>query len=82
MNYSAYEISAQGYAASLYTYLLDTPPELNGGKDRPMVIVYPRGGHGLALGTAETATPNLPPNLPSVSGWIDLAVNWILGFQG
>jgi acetyl esterase/lipase len=41
--------------------------------------IYPRGGHGLALGTAETATPNLPA-LPGVTGWIDLAADWIRGF--
>ncbi|MDR0449701.1 MAG: alpha/beta hydrolase [Treponema sp.] len=45
MNYSIREINVRSYSASLYSYLLDTPPELNGGKDRPLVIVCPGGGY-------------------------------------
>jgi len=38
--------------------------------------VFPRGGHGLALATAETATPERPPE-PRVARWTELFFSWL-----
>jgi acetyl esterase/lipase len=45
MTHSVFEISGGGQTASVYTYLLDTTPELNGGRSRPVVIICPGGGY-------------------------------------
>ncbi|GHV90073.1 acetylesterase [Spirochaetia bacterium] len=45
MIHSTFEISVNGQTAPLYTYLLDTTPELNGGKNRPVLIICPGGGY-------------------------------------
>lgn len=39
--------------------------------------IYPNGGHGLSLATAETATPDLPPD-SHVAGWMPLCLEWLL----
>ena len=38
--------------------------------------VFPRGGHGLALATSETATPERPPE-PRVARWTELFFSWL-----
>lgn len=38
--------------------------------------VFPKGGHGLALATAETATPERPPE-PRVARWTELFFSWL-----
>jgi acetyl esterase/lipase len=45
MTHSIHEISVNGQTASLYTYLLDTPKELNGGQKRPVIVICPGGGY-------------------------------------
>lgn len=39
--------------------------------------LYPRGQHGLALGTRQTATPDGMHMQPQCSSWIELARTWI-----
>ena len=38
--------------------------------------IYPNGGHGLSLATAETATPDLPPD-SHIAGWMPLCLEWL-----
>jgi acetyl esterase/lipase len=45
MIHTQHTITANGQQAPLVTYLLDTTAELNGGKDRPLVIICPGGGY-------------------------------------
>jgi acetyl esterase/lipase len=45
MIHTKHEISVNGQTALLYTYLLDTTKELNGGKKRPVVVICPGGGY-------------------------------------
>lgn len=41
--------------------------------------MYPRGGHGLALATALTQSPDGGAVQPECAGWIELAHTWIEG---
>ncbi|GHV70352.1 acetylesterase [Spirochaetia bacterium] len=45
MIYTSVNINAGGQTAPLYTYMLDTPPALNNGKGRPVVLILPGGGY-------------------------------------
>lgn len=38
--------------------------------------IYNKGGHGLSLGTEETASPRMPI-YPQISTWFDLCINWL-----
>ncbi|WP_391557125.1 alpha/beta hydrolase [Robertmurraya sp.] len=43
--------------------------------------IYPKGIHGLSLGTEETKAGNYPGTVqPDVTNWIDMAGRWISGF--
>ncbi|MDR2938843.1 MAG: alpha/beta hydrolase [Clostridiales bacterium] len=44
MEYNCYDISAGGYTAQLFTYLLSSSPEI-GIEKRPLVIICPGGGY-------------------------------------
>ena len=48
--------------------ILDIPAELH---------IYPVGGHGLGLATAETACPNGYGIQPECESWIQLAGDWM-----
>lgn len=39
--------------------------------------LYPRGGHGLSLGTAETAWQGVNGIEPAVQSWMGLALDWL-----
>jgi acetyl esterase/lipase len=45
MIHAKLEINAGGQIVSLYTYLLDSTPELNQGRKRPAVLICPGGGY-------------------------------------
>jgi len=42
--------------------------------------IYPKGGHGLSLGTEETTARDVEPSMqPDLTNWIEMAGRWIKG---